>query len=56
MPVSIWQGSLDVNVPQSNGRIFANNIPQATAHFIEGEGHISLVYNHGEAILADLLA
>lgn len=56
MPVSIWQGNLDVNVPQSNGRIFANNIPQAKPHFIEGEGHISLVYNHGEAILADLLA
>ncbi|MEM7112536.1 MAG: alpha/beta hydrolase [Chloroflexota bacterium] len=56
MPVSIWQGTLDVNVPQSNGRIFANNIPNATAHFIEGEGHISLIANHGEAILADLLS
>lgn len=56
MPVSIWQGTLDVNVPLSNGRIYADNVPLATAHFIEGEGHISLMANHGEAILTDLLA
>ncbi|MEM7535415.1 MAG: alpha/beta hydrolase [Chloroflexota bacterium] len=56
MPVSIWQGTLDVNVPVSNGHIYADNIPNATAHFIEGEGHLSLMANHGEAILADLLA
>lgn len=54
-PVSIWQGTMDVSVPLSNGRIFATEIPSATAHFIEGEGHLSLIINHGEAILNDLL-
>jgi len=54
-PVSIWQGLLDVNVPLSNGRLYAQKIPNATAHFIDGEGHLSLLFNHGEAVLADLL-
>ena len=55
IPVSIWQGSLDVNVPLSNGRILANEIPHGTGHFIEGEGHLSLIINQSEAILKDLL-
>ncbi|MCP5101395.1 MAG: hypothetical protein GY943_38100 [Chloroflexi bacterium] len=55
MPVSIWQGLLDVNVPLSNGRLYASKLPNATAHFIEGEGHISLLFNHGEKVLSDLL-
>ncbi|MEM8858649.1 MAG: hypothetical protein AAGD96_10025 [Chloroflexota bacterium] len=56
MPVSIWQGSLDVNVPLSNGQILADEIPHANAHFIDGEGHISLIVNRNEAILKDLLS
>ncbi|MEM7330625.1 MAG: alpha/beta hydrolase [Chloroflexota bacterium] len=55
IPVSIWQGSLDVNVPLSNGRILADEIPNANAHFIEEEGHLSLIINQKEAILIDLL-
>lgn len=52
LEASIWADA----VARVNGRIFAEHIPQATAHFIEGEDHVSLVINHGEAILADLLA
>ena len=55
IPVSIWQGSLDVNVPLSNGRILADEIPRANANFVEGEGHLSLIFNKPDAVLADLL-
>lgn len=54
MPVTIWQGELDQNVPPSNSRIFAREIPNAKAHFVPEEGHISLLVNHGEAILASI--
>ncbi|MEM9459347.1 MAG: alpha/beta hydrolase [Myxococcota bacterium] len=54
MPVTIWQGELDQNVPPSSGRIFAREIPNAKAHFVPGEGHVSLLVNHGEAILASI--
>ncbi len=56
MPVSVWQGGMDVNVPPSNGRLQARKMPNATLHFLENEGHISIIANHGEAILRDLLA
>ncbi|MDF1752837.1 MAG: alpha/beta hydrolase [Verrucomicrobiales bacterium] len=49
-PVSIWQGSLDVNVPLSNGRIYAEEIAGSTLNLIEGEGHFSMAINQGEAI------
>ena len=55
IPISIWQGSLDVNVPLSNGRILADEIPSASANFVEGEGHFSLLFNNADAVLADLL-
>ncbi|MDF1813716.1 MAG: alpha/beta hydrolase [Verrucomicrobiales bacterium] len=55
VPVTIWQGTLDVNVPQSNGKLFADEIPKAKFHLIEGEGHFSLAVNHGERILRDLV-
>ncbi|MEM7798310.1 MAG: alpha/beta hydrolase [Chloroflexota bacterium] len=55
MPLTIWQGTLDVNVPQSNGQILAEEIPNGTLNLIEGEGHLSVVVNYGEAILRDLI-
>lgn len=55
IPISIWQGSLDVNVPISNGRILADEIPSANANFVEGEGHLSLLINKAEAVVAELL-
>lgn len=55
IPVSIWQGTLDVNVPLSNGRMLADEIPDANGNFVEGEGHMSLLINKGDDILADLL-
>lgn len=56
MPVSIWQGTLDVNVPPSNGQILVEEIPNAVPHIIPGEGHFSLIAKYREDILAELIA
>ena len=50
-PVHLWQGLEDINVSPAMGRYLADNLPNCRAHFCEGEGHISLAYNHLEEIL-----
>lgn len=50
-PVYLWQGLEDINVSPAMGRYLADNLPNCQAHFCEGEGHISLPYNHLEEIL-----
>lgn len=40
MPVTLWQGTKDVNVPVSMGRHQAQAIPHCDARFFEGEGHL----------------
>ena len=55
IPVTVWQGSLDVNVPLSNGQILAESIPNVSSNFIDGEGHFSILINHGETMLTELI-
>ncbi len=55
MPVHLWQGELDENVPPSMGRYQAQAIPNCRANFYPDEGHISLAVNHIEEILATLV-
>jgi pimeloyl-ACP methyl ester carboxylesterase len=56
MPVYLWQGELDKNVPPSMGRYQAHAIPNCRATFYPGEGHISLVVNHVEEIHGALMS
>jgi pimeloyl-ACP methyl ester carboxylesterase len=56
MLVNVWHGEEDVSVPPSMGRYQARTIPNCRAVFHPGEGHFSLVVNHIEEILSDLLA
>jgi pimeloyl-ACP methyl ester carboxylesterase len=56
VPVSIWHGTHDAQVPVSIGRYYAEHIPNARATFPEGEGHVSIVTNYLEAIIGDLRA
>jgi len=51
MPVQIWQGDLDRNVPVSHGHRQVEAIPRATLHLCPGEGHWLLV-DHMSEILA----
>jgi pimeloyl-ACP methyl ester carboxylesterase len=55
VPVDIWHGEADMNAPVIMGRQMVQTIPQARAHFLPDEGHISLFANHMEEILAALL-
>jgi pimeloyl-ACP methyl ester carboxylesterase len=54
VPVSVWHGTDDAQVPVSIGRHYAKFIPTARGTFPEGEGHVSIVTNYIEAIIGDL--
>lgn len=56
VPVSIWQGDLDLMVPIDHGRHLISRMPSARAHLLTGEGHISLARGRFNAIVADLIA
>jgi pimeloyl-ACP methyl ester carboxylesterase len=53
--VTIWQGDQDRMVPFTHGEWLAEHVPGASAHLIEGEGHLSLPANRFGAILDDLV-
>ena len=54
VPVAVWQGTEDMMVPFAHAEWLAANIPGVHAHFVEGEGHISLLASM-PMILDDLL-
>jgi len=56
VPVAIWHGTYDAQVPVSIGRYYAEHIPNARAAFPEEEGHVSIVTSYLEAIVGDLRA
>ncbi|KAL4427749.1 hypothetical protein ABPG75_001838 [Micractinium tetrahymenae] len=53
---ALWHGSADKIVPPSHSAWFHTTIPGSELTVVEGEGHISLVGRHAQAILADALA
>lgn len=53
VPVHLWHGDLDRNIPLAQGRIMAHAIPEAILHTCPGEGHW-LVVNHLEEIFNEL--
>lgn len=56
VPVSIWQGEQDRMVPFAHGRWLAAEVPGATAHLEPDEGHLSIVLNRFDAVVAELAA
>jgi len=54
IPVTLWQGEEDTNAPPQTARELAAAIPGSVAHFIPGEGHLSIITSHGRKILTDL--
>ena len=52
-PVHVWHGDVDRNAPIAMGRYLASNLPNATPHFIENEGHLSLLKRYAREILAN---
>ncbi|HTO06979.1 MAG TPA: alpha/beta hydrolase [Myxococcota bacterium] len=51
IPVHVFHGDADVNVPVSHGRGQADRIPNAKLHLFPGEGHM-LCFEHAREILA----
>ncbi len=56
VPVTAWQGDLDLMVPAAHGAWLAKHIPTAVKRDASGHGHISLMVDYRDAILDDLLA
>ncbi len=56
IPVTIWQGDLDLMVPHGHAAWIAGRVPGAVLRMVEGHGHISLVTQHRTAILDYLFA
>ena len=54
VPVSVWAGRADTMVPVRHGEWLAAHIPGARSHFLEDEGHISLMVG-SDRIVDDLL-
>lgn len=54
-PLTIWQGGKDQQAPVKHSEIYAQHIAQANHVLLEEEGHISILHNYGEKILASAL-
>ena len=54
VPVHVWQGDQDVNVPPAHARAQARRIPGATLHEVAGQAHL-LVVDHLQEILEPLV-
>jgi len=56
IPVVIWQGDLDLMVPEAHGLWLHNRITGSALRRVAGHGHISLVVDFKDDILDDLVA
>jgi pimeloyl-ACP methyl ester carboxylesterase len=54
-PVMIWQGDADLMVPFTHGKALAAQIPGASVHLEEGEGHLSVGLGAMERMLDELV-
>jgi pimeloyl-ACP methyl ester carboxylesterase len=42
VPVTLWQGSVDLMVPFAHGQWLSSRLPGVSAHLEHGEGHLSV--------------
>src|SRR5574339_649251 len=54
VPVLLWHGEMDQNIPLAMARYMANAIPNCEAKFYPGEGHLSLFKKHAREIVRSL--
>ena len=55
VPVTLWQGELDLMVPPSHGQWLARAVPDARFEFAPAHGHVSLLTQCRVAILDGLI-
>ncbi|MDA9271970.1 alpha/beta hydrolase [bacterium] len=53
-PITIWQGGLDKQTPIEHANLYAKLIPKAKLTLFKKEGHLSVLVNHGDAILRSI--
>jgi pimeloyl-ACP methyl ester carboxylesterase len=53
--IFLWHGELDTEAPVATARDVAGKLTQCKATYYPGEGHISLIVNHGQDILKALI-
>ena len=56
IPVTIWQGNLDLMVPFKHAEWLIKHIPNSRARLEYGHGHISLIAEKKNEIIEDLLS
>ena len=54
VPIDIWHGGLDRNLPLAMIKEIASRIPTARTHWLADEGHYSLPLNRSREILDSL--
>jgi pimeloyl-ACP methyl ester carboxylesterase len=54
VPVSLWQGDVDLMVPFSHGQWLSEHIPGVHAHLEPGEGHLSIAVGAIDRMLDEL--
>jgi pimeloyl-ACP methyl ester carboxylesterase len=55
VPVMIWQGSADLMVPFAHGQWLASQLPGASVHLEDGEGHLSVGLGALDRMLDELV-
>lgn len=55
VPTHVWQGTADHNVSLAMGEYLAANIPKATRHIIQNEGHLGVLFRYWQTIMKQLL-
>jgi pimeloyl-ACP methyl ester carboxylesterase len=55
VPISIWQGRLDLMVPEQHGHWLAKHLPQARNHILANDGHLSIFVGRIGEIVDELL-
>lgn len=56
IPITLWQGSLDLMVPFAHGAWLSAQLPEALAHLEQGEGHLSVGIGALDRMLDELVA
>ncbi|KAF2633687.1 alpha/beta hydrolase fold domain-containing protein [Macroventuria anomochaeta] len=54
-PLTLWHGTEDVNCPAAMVKKAKALMPGSNSHMMEGEGHVSFIFNKADEILEDLI-
>ena len=54
-PLTLWHGTEDVNCPVAMAKKAKALMPGSKLRMIDGEGHVSFIFNKADEILGDLI-